>query len=64
MSTCPFDDLFSGAVSVHSMVPELHKLKLEVSLSELWVDSSNSSFLHKTHENLFVSVCYQVPIIP
>jgi len=29
MSTCPFDDLFSGAVSVHSMVPELHKLKLE-----------------------------------
>lgn len=29
MASCPFDDLFSGVVSVHSMVPELHKLKLQ-----------------------------------
>lgn len=29
MASCPFDDLFSGVVSVHSMVPELHKLKLK-----------------------------------
>jgi len=28
-SSCPFDALFSGVVSVHSMVPELHNLKLE-----------------------------------
>jgi len=27
-SSCPFDDLFSGVVSVHSMVPGLHNLKL------------------------------------
>ena len=31
-SSCPFDALFSGVVSVHSMLPELHNLKLEVSL--------------------------------
>jgi len=28
-SSCPFDALFSGVVSVHSMLPELHNLKLE-----------------------------------
>jgi len=27
-TSCPFDDLFSGVVSVHSLVPELHKLKV------------------------------------
>ena len=32
-SSCPFDALFSGVVSVHSMLPELHNLKLEVSLT-------------------------------
>ena len=30
MASCPFDDLFSGVVSVHSMVTELHKLKPQV----------------------------------
>ena len=33
-SSCPFDDLFSGVVSVHSLVPELHKLKVGVSLTK------------------------------
>jgi len=28
-TSCPFDALFSGVVSVHSMLPELHNLKLE-----------------------------------
>ena len=32
-TSCPFDALFSGVVSVHSMLPELHNLKLEVSLT-------------------------------
>ena len=32
-ASCPFDDLFSGVVSVHSLVPELHKLKVGVSLT-------------------------------
>ena len=33
-TSCPFDDLFSGVVSVHSLVPELHKLKVGVSLTK------------------------------